>query len=174
MTCASSRANQARGHSFIRLDNGSYARCDDPSDVSWLLASAVSRRHGAACAYQSPCFDWTGLRPYSEPLLDTGSGLVSRGVPSGRAHAAGALALNRDTGERDTLVLFGGVSPDCTDYCNDTWHYNLPNNVWAKPPMGASPARRWKHAMTDYYDVVYLVRASGACDLAWVQLTWQR
>jgi hypothetical protein len=26
--------------------------------------------------------------------------------------------------------------------------------------MGASPARRWKHAMTDYLDSVFVVRAT--------------
>jgi hypothetical protein len=131
-TCASPRANQAIGHSFIRLDDGRYARCDDAADASWLALSATSRRFGAACAYAPPCFDWTGARPYSEPLLDVGSGVVSRAAPAGRAHAAAALALNVDSGERDTLLLFGGYSADCTDYCNDTWHYSLPNNLWVK------------------------------------------
>jgi hypothetical protein len=131
-TCASPRANQPEGHSYIRLDDGRYARCDDAADTSWLSLSATSRRFGAACAYAPPCFDWTGARPYAEPLLDVGSGVVSRAAPSGRAHAAAALALNVDSGERDTLLLFGGFSADCTDYCNDTWHYSLPNNLWVK------------------------------------------
>ncbi len=131
-SCASPRANQARGHSFIRLDDGTYARCDNPDDLSWLPLSATSRRFGASCQYQSPCFEWTGTRPYAEPTLDVGSGVVSRVAPSGRYYHAAALTLNRDTGERDTMVLFGGFSADCTDYCNDTWHYNLPNNAWAK------------------------------------------
>ena len=187
-TCASPRANQVGGHSFIRLDDGTYAACDNPDDSSWVALSATSRRYGAACTYLSPCFEWTGTRPYSEPSLDVGSGVVSRAVPSGRYYHAAALALNRDTGERDTMILFGGFSTDCTDYCNDTWHYSLPNNQWAKvrsaaqakteaqpvlsadapaaplpppplqPTMGASPSRRWKHAMADYQDTVYLVR----------------
>ena len=36
-----------------------------------------------------------------------------------------SLVLNRLTGERDTLVMFGGFSVDCVDYCDDLWHYNI-------------------------------------------------
>ncbi len=131
-SCGSPRANEARGHSFIRLDDGSYGACDNPEDDSWVARSVTSRRYGASCQYQSPCFDWTGTRPYAEPLLDVGSAVLARGAPAGRYHHGAALVLNRGSGERDTLVLFGGFSADCTDYCNDTWHYSLPNNQWVK------------------------------------------
>jgi len=160
-TCASPLANQVLGHSYIKLDDGTYAACDNPADTSWLALSVASRRYGATCAYQAPCFEWTGIRPYSEPELDVGTGLVSRAVPSGRVHHAGALALNRDTGARDTLIVYGGYSTDCTDYCNDTWHYNAPNNLWVKPAVTTAPSRRWKHAMAGDADVVYLFGGHG-------------
>lgn len=141
--------------------------CDDPADLSWLNRSQSSRRYGASCQYQAPCFEWTGLRPYSEPSSAAGSAFVRRAVPAGRTHHAAALAQNLDSGERDVMVLFGGYSADCVDFCNDTWHYSVPNNLWVKPLLaplngtswptnGSSPSRRWKHAMVDYRDSVFL------------------
>ena len=55
--------------------------------------------------------------------------------------------------------MYGGESIDCTDYCDDVWHYNIPNNLWSKRSFTGQeqrPVRRWKHAMTDYYDAVFL------------------
>ncbi len=161
-TCDSPLSNQVSGHSFIRLDDGTYARCDNPDDGSWWNASVASRAAGAKCTYSPPCLEWTGQRPYSNPQLGLGTGVVSRAVPSGRYAHGAALVLNRVTGERDTMVLFGGYSTDCTDYCNDTWHYSVPYNLWSTPnSMGAAPARRWKHAMTDYLDSVFLFGGHG-------------
>ena len=183
-TCASPLANQVLGHSYIKLDDGSYASCDNPDDTSWLALSVVARRNGAQCAYQAPCFEWTGIRPYSEPMLDVGTGLVTRSVPSGRVNHAAALVLNRANQTRDTLVMFGGYSADCTDYCNDTWHYNIPFNLWAKASITVSltaataPARRWKHAMADSDDVAYLFGGHGmarpppADGLLWPNEVW--
>lgn len=161
-TCDSPLANQASGHSLQRLDDGTYARCDDPADTSWLNLSTASRAAGLRCTYTPPCLEWTGQRPYFYPQLDLGTGVVTREVPSGRYAHAAALALNRVSGERDTMVLFGGYSTDCTDYCNDTWLYSVPNNVWTQPgSMGRAPARRWKHSMSDYRDSVFLFGGHG-------------
>jgi len=160
-TCDSPLSNNAVGNSYIRLDNGTYVRCDNPSDTSWVNLSVASRSVGFKCVYTPPCLEWTGLRPYMNPQLGLGTGVVSRAVPSGRYNHAAALVLNVVTGERDTMVLYGGFSTDCTDYCNDTWLYNIPNNLWTQPLVGTAPARRWKHAMTDYYDVAYLFGGHG-------------
>ena len=105
------------------------------------------------------CYDWTGLRPYSEPTLKEGKNRKERSIPSGRIHHGMALTLNRETGIRDTIIMYGGESIDCTDYCDDVWHYNIPNNLWSKRSFTGQeqrPVRRWKHAMTDYYDAVFL------------------
>ena len=105
------------------------------------------------------CYDWTGLRPYSSPKLAEGKNRREREIPSGRADHSMVLVLNRETGKRDTIVMFGGESIDCQDYCDDVWHYNIPNNVWTKRTFTNSddrPVRRWKHAMTDYYDGMFM------------------
>ena len=67
------------------------------------------------------CYDWTGLRPYSSPKLAEGKNRRKREIPSGRADHSMVLVLNRETGKRDTIVMFGGVSIDCQDYCDDVW-----------------------------------------------------
>jgi hypothetical protein len=162
-TCESPLSNQVAGHQFIRLDDGSYAPCSsDPTQGTWFNLSATSRAQGASCLYAPPCFEWTGLRPYSAPQLAQGVGFVGAPPPSGRTGHGAALLLNVATGERDVMLLFGGLSIDCTDYCNDTWTYSLPYNTWAQPAnLGAAPARRWKHAMTDYRDCAFLFGGYG-------------
>ena len=92
----------------------------------------TSRKFGATCEYHTTCFDWTGLRPYAEPNLENGVNRPARELPSGRHEHQVALVLNRLTGERDTLVMFGGYSIDCVDYCEDLWHYNIPRSKWVK------------------------------------------
>jgi len=108
----------------------------------------------------STCYDWTGLRPYSQPQLPEGKSRQTREIPSGRYGHAMSVVLNRETGERDTFVMYGGESVDCNDYCDDVWHYNYKNKVWSKKANSAytkdRPVRRWKHAMTDYYDAVFM------------------
>lgn len=107
----------------------------------------------------SSCYDWTGLRPYSDPILAQGKNREERPIPSGRVHHAMALVLNRINQQQDTIVMFGGESIDCTDYCDDVWHYNIPNNLWTKKTFSANeihPVRRWKHSMTSYFDAVFM------------------
>ena len=108
----------------------------------------------------STCYDWTGLRPYSQPLLKEGKNRQTREVPSGRVGHSMSIVLNRETGERDTLVMYGGESIDCNDYCDDLWHYNYKNKIWSKKAEAnytkSRPIRRWKHATTDYYDAVFM------------------
>jgi hypothetical protein len=108
----------------------------------------------------STCYDWTGLRPYSQPLLLEGKNRQIREVPSGRQGHSLSIVLNRETGERDTFVLYGGESIDCNDYCDDLWHYNYKNKLWSKKAEADytkdRPIRRWKHATAEYYDAVFM------------------
>lgn len=127
--------------------------------VSYVPNELMCDQCSTCQATGSTCHDWTGLRPYTSPQLAEGKNRQDRPIPSGRVHHSMALVLNRDTGSRETVVMFGGESIDCTDYCNDLWHYNIPNNLWTKKEFAAGdevPIRRWKHAMTDYYDAVFL------------------
>jgi hypothetical protein len=161
--CASERANQEDGHRYIKSDDGTFIPCPAHQRAEWEARSVTSRRFGATCEYHTTCFDWTGLRPYAEPHLDSGVNRAVRDVPSGRWEHQMSLTLNRLTGERDTLVLFGGYSVDCIDYCDDLWHYNIPRSKWVKIAnfTKAVPTRRWKHAMVDYLDTVFLFGGHG-------------
>jgi len=161
-TCESPLSNELVGHQFIRVDNGSYLPCSNNTAEAWFGLSVVSRSLGAQCLYAPPCMEWTGLRPYKSPQLDVGVGFVNGDAPSGRSGHAAALLLNQGTGERDVMLMFGGYSVNCLDYCNDTWTYSVPYNLWSQPAnLGRAPARRWKHAMTDYLDTAFLFGGYG-------------
>ena len=161
--CASERANQEDGHKYIKADDGSFITCPDDTRAEWEALSVTSRSFGAQCEYHTTCFDWTGLRPYAEPNLESGTNRPARDLPSGRWEHQNALVLNRLTGERDTLVMFGGYSVDCVDYCDDLWHYNIPRSTWTKIANFTKPVptRRWKHAMVDYLDAVFMFGGHG-------------
>ena len=161
--CASERANQEDGHKYIKADDGSFIPCPDDTRAEWEALSVTSRSFGAQCEYHTTCFDWTGLRPYAEPNLESGTNRPARDLPSGRWEHQNALVLNRLTGERDTLVMFGGYSVDCVDYCDDLWHYNIPRSTWTKIANFTKPVptRRWKHAMVDYLDAVFMFGGHG-------------
>ena len=174
-TCDSPTGNSVQGNKYIRLDDGTYVNCDtpvsattglprqpDPALDSWWNLSVVSRQQGAVCVYAPPCLEWTGLRPYKNPQLEQGVGFLPGDTPSGRVGHGAALVLNTKTGERDTMLMFGGASIDCLDYCNDTWVYSVPHNLWSTPAtIGTAPARRWKHAMVDYLDSAFLFGGYG-------------
>ena len=161
--CASERANSEEGHRYIKADDGTFIKCSEDNRAEWEPLTVTSRKFGATCEYHTTCFDWTGLRPYSEPNLENGVNRPARELPSGRHEHQVALVLNRLTGERDTLVMFGGYSIDCVDYCEDLWHYNIPRSKWVKITNFTKtvPARRWKHAMVDYEDVVFMFGGHG-------------
>ena len=161
--CASERANSEEGHRYIKADDGTFIQCSEDNRAEWEPLTVTSRKFGATCEYHTTCFDWTGLRPYSEPNLENGVNRPARELPSGRHEHQVALVLNRLTGERDTLVMFGGYSIDCVDYCEDLWHYNIPRSKWVKITNFTKtvPARRWKHAMVDYEDVVFMFGGHG-------------
>ena len=161
--CASERANEEQGHMYIKADDGSFIPCGNDTDVDWLSLSQTSRSFGAKCEYHTTCFDWTGLRPYAQPNLEVGVGRASRELPSGRWEHQMALVLNRESGQRDQLVMFGGFSVDCVDYCDDLWHYHIPRSMWTKITNFTKPipTRRWKHAMVDYLDAVFLFGGHG-------------
>lgn len=161
--CSSERANQEDGHRYIKADDGTFIPCPDETRAQWEALSVTSRKFGATCEYHTTCFDWTGLRPYAEPNLESGVNRAYRDLPSGRWEHQTSLVLNRLTGERDTIVLFGGYSVDCIDYCDDLWHYNVPRSKWVKISNFTKPipARRWKHAMVDYQDVIFMFGGHG-------------
>ena len=66
----------------------------------------------------------------------------------------------------DTMLVYGGYSQLCGDYCGDLWQYNaseadsLGRGSWAElVPLNASapsPGRRWQHASCAYADALFL------------------
>ena len=112
------------------------------------------------------CYDWTGLRPYTEPQLTVGNNRQDRDAPSGRYAHRAELVLNRASGQRDLMVMFGGYSVDCTSYCDDYWHYFPLQHVWTRMENAtrATPPRRWQHATTAYLDTVFMFGGHGPTD----------
>ena len=112
------------------------------------------------------CFDWTGLRPYGEPQLAVGNNRQDRELPSGRYMHTAQLVLNRATGQRDLMVLFGGFSVDCTSYCDDFWHYFPLRHAWHRVANStrATPPKRWQQASTAYEDTVFVFGGHGPSD----------
>ena len=192
-TCTSVLANQEKGHQFIQSDvsdpelralstapepRHTYIQCDetyeredpDNPNASYTFqqdsqqTQQLNEDPGGYCAYHMPCYEWTGLRPYASPMLITGVNRQERQLPSGRFEHNSALVLNRETGAMDTVVMFGGFSVDCTDYCEDWWHYSIPHNVWTRiqKPEQPSPARRWKSVASPSEDLVYMFGGYGA------------
>ena len=84
-------------------------------------------------------------------------------MPSGRYHHSAALVVDALTSKRELMVMYGGYSIDCSDYCDDLWHYSLPYNVWVRivNQTRPRPARRWKHAMVDVGDSAVMFGGQG-------------
>ncbi|XRA97314.1 EGF-like, conserved site [Pycnococcus provasolii] len=172
--CNSVLANQLPGHTFIKSDEkndkgkGIYVPCNPWDEQEYLDASANTRllgeSPGGSCEYHTTCFDWTGLRPYAEPTLIEGMGRNKRQVPAGRYEHLAQVVLNRNTNQRDLIIMFGGYSVDCSDYCSDVWHHHVTRNVWTKVSnfTRPGPARRWKSASAVYEDIVYIFGGHGA------------
>eukprot|EP01084_Bolivina_argentea_P291148 500364_1 len=53
----------------------------------------------------------------------------------------------------DTMVVYGGYSHRCLDYCDDVWAFDLRDNTWHEIyprghyPQGVGPGKRWKSSM---------------------------
>ena len=65
------------------------------------------------------------------------SSLRRRGIvpsrPAGRyGHTASISQAKSQDGEgmTDIMAVFGGQSPNCTDYCTDFWYYDIMDNWW--------------------------------------------
>jgi hypothetical protein len=52
--------------------------------------------------------------------------------PSGRAGHSAVLGVVRTAGGggRPVMTIFGGQSPNCSDFCNDVWQYSILDNRW--------------------------------------------
>lgn len=46
----------------------------------------------------------------------------------------------------ETMIVYGGYSQECEDFCDDTWLFHFNNASWTKLE-GDGPGRRWKFSM---------------------------
>jgi hypothetical protein len=87
----------------------------------------------------------------------------------------------------DVMAVFGGMSPNCTDYCPDLWYYDIVQNwwvilygewwgvvnewqkMWDYSQFGqSSPSKRWGHAAVMVGDYMFVMGghtngSSAAC-----------
>ena len=85
------------------------------------------------------------------------------------------------------MAVFGGMSPNCTDYCPDLWYYDIVQNwwvilygewwgvvnewqkMWDYSQFGqSSPSKRWGHAAVMVGDYMFVMGghtngSSAAC-----------
>jgi hypothetical protein len=62
------------------------------------------------------------------------------------------------------MIIYGGYSQLCQDYCDDTWEYDTRildaqgRGVWTRisPLGGAGPGKRWRHTAVAYEGSMYL------------------
>ena len=52
--------------------------------------------------------------------------------PAGRVgHTAALASVRLSTGAVvDVMTVYGGMSPNCSDFCSDLWQYDILNNKW--------------------------------------------
>lgn len=80
---------------------------------------------------QQEFIDWIRLKEQRP------TSLIRRGIvpsrPAGRyGHTSVMSKAKADDfgGTTDIMVVFGGQSPNCTDYCVDLWYYDIVDNWW--------------------------------------------
>lgn len=69
---------------------------------------------------------------------------------------------------RSTLIVYGGFSQRCEDFCSDVWRFNIADCKWRSDQPGAcqwtelsvlgrsGPGKRWKAASIRHNDVFYM------------------
>ncbi len=55
----------------------------------------------------------------------------------------------------DSMLIYGGFSQECEDYCKDLWSFNFNTLQWSEVKTDSSspnPGSRWKFSMIDYHN----------------------
>ena len=111
-----------------------------PVDLVWYDQYGV----GTSYPYCSPGYcDWEevntaqGYQKWFELKDEETSTLERRGIvparPAGRTGHTAVIAqvISEDgSGLVDIMTVFGGISPNCTDYCVDIWNFDIMGNWW--------------------------------------------
>ena len=106
-----------------------------------------------------------GSRPKdgSEPCVGTGWDILHPGARNGACVFQAGKEICTTPSERwhhgsamfddMTMLIYGGFSQRCEDYCDDMWSFDLRDNTWMEIyPIGAlgdneSPGKRWKFSL---------------------------
>ena len=86
------------------------------------------------CRWQEKLMTQTWEEWYA--FVDDARATDLRGVvplrPAGRAGHSAVIgtALTAGSGGRPVMTVFGGRSPNCSDYCADLWQYSILDNSW--------------------------------------------
>ena len=131
-----------RNNNFL---NDVWFRCIENCPlVSLGLVSYDKYGVGTSYPYCSPgnC-DWEevniqqGFQQWFEQKDEKASSMLRRGIvparPAGRVgHTAVLAQVDSEDGSGlvDIMTIFGGISPNCTDYCTDIWNYDIMGNWW--------------------------------------------
>ena len=54
----------------------------------------------------------------------------------------------------DSMLIYGGYSQECEDYCKDMWSFNFTTLQWEEIEINTqfiNPGRRWKFSMVEYH-----------------------
>ena len=49
--------------------------------------------------------------------------------------------------DSSTMVVYGGYSQECEDYCDDVWAFNFDTLEWKRVSVSSEPGKRWKFSM---------------------------
>ena len=91
------------------------------------------------------------------PCQDDGWRVLHPGIPYGGCRDKDGLRTCETPSERwehvaamidsSTMVVYGGYSQECEDYCDDVWSFDFDTMHWERIFLGADPGKRWKASM---------------------------
>jgi hypothetical protein len=125
--------------------NDVWFRCVDKCPpVSVGLISYDKYGVGTSYPYCSPAnCDWEEVnilqdfQQWFEQKDQKASSMLRRGIvparPAGRVGHTAVIAQVESvdgSGLKDIMTVYGGISPNCTDYCADIWNYDIMGNWW--------------------------------------------
>lgn len=92
-----------------------------------------------------------------EPCVNDGWNVLHPGIRYGGCREEGEQRVCDAPSERwghgaamidsDTMVVYGGYSQECEDYCSDVWIFDFKRFAWKRIFYSSPPGKRWKYGM---------------------------